>query len=427
MAGAPRSSRKVATPKPAVRQNDDWRSPYDDDALPGTHQGDYPSDDDYGPSDSNAFAPRLTLPSMPIAARARVQQPRREDSGRHRTLLDATSRQPAVRQSSPGYPRSDDSLPGASGARRRENSTARPLKRILTPSIPRSRQDAVRIESWDREERRDDRALIPVMPQSPDLVPNLAAFRPRAAARIRADTRALVRHAGSPWSLTRLILALAAITAAVLTALVASGEPAEPLMSSFGTTTGSTAAIAVASMVTPETQIERPDLYDSYTQFLNWKGAACSAAALSEILTAWGVQNANIGKVIDTMNSGSAPNISPNLGLLRSTGFQYAADKFGYRADLGTNFSLTYGQILYLTNVLGVPVIINVRISWGYYHFFDGGHFLVVTGGDSQGVKIVDSSTYYIHYLQKDVLYSMFTGVTAVVVPKDFHYTVPKV
>ena len=52
-------------------------------------------------------------------------------------------------------------------------------------------------------------------------------------------------------------------------------------------------------------------------------------------------------------------------------------------------------------------------------------HNLVVTCGDDQGLKIVDSSEYYIHYLPKDVFYSMFTGMTVVIVPNDYHYTVP--
>jgi ABC-type bacteriocin/lantibiotic exporter with double-glycine peptidase domain len=70
---------------------------------------------------------------------------------------------------------------------------------------------------------------------------------------------------------------------------------------------------------------------------------------------------------------------------------------------------------------------VNVRISYGYFHFFSGGHFLVMTNGDGQGVQIVDSSEYYIKYLPRDVLYSMFTGVSVVIVPKGYQYTVPNI
>jgi hypothetical protein len=425
VAGAPRSHRKAAVPKTSGQFEDDvWNAPYaEQDAYGEAPQGAYPRGSSGDDRARRAFGPRLTLPSMPIAARAKPEAPRRDESGRHRTLRDATSRQQAVRpSSSPSYTYDDGSSPHQSGTRRRENSTARPLNRSLVPYTTETYDDAPRaFTSWEDDD--DDRALAPIAPYQQDLVPNLASFRPRAAARIRADTRALARRASSPWSLTRLILAIAAITAAVLTALIASGEPTEPLMSAFSTTSGSQSGDSIASMVQAETQIERPDLYDSYTQFLNWKGAACSAAALSEVLTAWGQKGASIGKMIDTMNDGTTPNISPYAGLLRTEGFQFAAGQFGYRADMyrpTENNSLTYAQIIHITHDLGIPVIINVRISYGYYSFFAGGHFLVITDADAQGVKIVDSSTYYIHYLSKDVLYQMYTNISVVVQPKSF-------
>ncbi|HEV2404023.1 MAG TPA: hypothetical protein VGR88_01140, partial [Ktedonobacterales bacterium] len=86
-----------------------------------------------------------------------------------------------------------------------------------------------------------------------------------------------------------------------------------------------------------------------------------------------------------------------------------------------------YKQMLYITNTLGLPLIVNVRISYGYYHFFDGGHFLVMTGGDSQGLSIVDSSEYYIKYLPIDTFNSMFTGMTAVIVPQNYTYNIPNI
>jgi hypothetical protein len=215
------------------------------------------------------------------------------------------------------------------------------------------------------------------------------------------------------------MLAVAALSAALLTAHTAAGEPSQPLMGSFKAASGSQAATAIANLVQPETQGMRPDLYDSRAQFTAWWDAACSAAALSEILTAWGAPSATIGHLIDAMQ----PDISLSGGLLRSEGFQRGASAYGFRADINRSYS--YKQLLYIANYLGLPVIVNVRIAYGYYHFFSGGHFLVLTSGDAQGVGIVDSSEYYIHYLPKEVFYSMFTGVTAIVVPKNYHYDVP--
>jgi hypothetical protein len=420
MAGAPRSSRKVAV-RPAQRESErhfehaSWRD-----------------DDDYASSDASSATnadlsrggpPRLTLPSMPMVPAAPPKT--RDDTGSRRTLLAATGRRRALRApSEPDYedPAAErdiyEDTPDYSGGRRRERTTARPLRRGKAARI-----EELRDERYDepRELSGPVRALAPLPLSAPELVPNLAAFRPRAVARLRVDTRRLMRSARSPWSLTRLMLAVATFTFALLTATAAVGEAAQPLMGAFQAGNGSHAAAPIASIVQAETQIERPDLYDSIAQFYGWKGAACSAAALSEVLNAWSVPHVNIGRVIDVMG----PDISPSAGLLTMQGFQRGATAFGYRADLGAGYNLSYKQLLYITNYLGLPVIVNVRISWGYYHFFDGGHFLVVTGGDDQGLSIVDSSTYYIHYLQKDVFNSMFTGITAIVVPQGYRYSVP--
>jgi hypothetical protein len=231
------------------------------------------------------------------------------------------------------------------------------------------------------------------------------------------NTRAIVERARSPWSMARTLLAVLAISCGLWVSVSKAGEPGQPLMAVFQTRSGSFDTRAIATLVQPETQGTRPDLYDSTAQFNDCWDAACSAAVLSEVLTAWSVPHATIGKLIDVMQ----PDISLNGGLLSPHGFQRGAAAFGYRADI--DWHLTYKQLLYITNVLGLPVIINVRISYGYYHFFSGGHFLVMTGGDSQGLKIVDSSEYYIHYLPLDTFNSMFTGLTAVIVPTDYQYS----
>jgi hypothetical protein len=286
--------------------------------------------------------------------------------------------------------------------RTRERSLARPL----TPALPQYNDP-------------DDVAL-PVYPPLPtDSAPALAAYRPvRAPHRVRLDTRALARSARNPWTLTRLALALIALALALAHAPGSMGEQGQPLMvarAQAGLAPGS----AITDLVSPETQLLRPDLYDNYAQFQNWGGAACSAAALSEVLTAYGVPHATIGHEIDELGH----YISPYGGLLNRHGFAVVAAKHNLRADESS--SLTYNQLIYLTERLGMPVIVNVRMSYGYYHFFDGGHFLTVVGGDAQGLKIVDSSEYYIHYLPKSVFYQMFTGYTAAIVPGDYQYSLP--
>jgi hypothetical protein len=341
------------------------------------------------------------------------------DTAKRRTLMDgATARQRAIRPAAPrvldltpprgvpvSHPEMDD--PDSSGRRRREQTAARPL---ALPPLPARQIELAVVEE-------------PHPAPSQLIAPDPTAYRRSVPARRpRLDTRALVRRARSPWSLSRTVLAVLALTAALWAGVTHAGEPSQPLMAnSWATTSDSQVAQAITSFVKPETQGTRPDLYDSYAQYNDWWDAACSAAVMSEVLTAWSVPHATIGHMIDVMQ----PDISLNGGLLTPHGFIRGAAASGYRADI--SWKLTYKQMQYITNVLGLPVIVNVRISYGYYHFFSGGHFLVMTGGDGQGLRIVDSSEYYIHYLPKDTFDSMFTGMTAVVVPNGYDYTVPSI
>jgi predicted double-glycine peptidase len=177
----------------------------------------------------------------------------------------------------------------------------------------------------------------------------------------------------------------------------------------------------VAAQVQAFTQGRRTDLYDSVDQFNQWWGSACSAAVLAEILTAYGVPNATIGRMIDELG----PDISTQWGLTTYEGFNKVAQMHGFRADIYVDRHLTYHQMQYLTNTLGLPVIVNVRATSGYYHYLSGGHFLVMTGGDSRSIRLVDSSLYYIKSLPLSTFNWMFRQRTVVIVPANYHYDLP--
>lgn len=309
--------------------------------------------------------------------------------------------------------------------RSRERSQARPLTPALTQQFDALEPVRAPVTAYVAAPAPLP-ARVPVSMLAPtfgrlssDSLPALAAYRPLQN-RVRLNTQRLVETARNPWTIARLVLALTALLLGVFHATGQMGEHAQPLMlaqAQAGLAPGS----AITALVRPETQLLRPDLYDNIGQFNEWGGAACSAAALSEVLTAYGVPHATIGNEIDELGS----YISPNGGLLSRHGFVVVAAKHNLRADESS--SLSYNQLVYITEQLGMPVIVNVRISYGYYHFFDGGHFLTVVGGDAQGLRIVDSSEYYIHYLPKDVFYQMFTGYTAAIVPASYQYTLPSV
>lgn len=413
-------------------------------------------DDDQG---SAGVAPLLTLPSMPRVPRmpgggqapggalgrgaTRGQRavdsaPTRFESGRRRVIENAGA-------------------PPAAPARQRTRSAARPLsdrqreeeqalaEERSTTRIPAARQRssgrmaaARRGESgwredpswemrdnWDEEDGWGDENQRPL---AADRAPMLAKYQtPEAAApRPRITTRGLLRRARGPWSLARMILGVIAVAYAVSSTLTAAGEPAQRYMA-FQASSGSKEARTVVQLMRPLTSLLRPDQYDSDAQFRLYSPAACSPSVLAEVLTAWGVPNATIGRMIDDLG----PHLSPYAGLLDEQGFQVAAAKHGMRADI--SWHLSYNQILYLTNTLGIPVIVNFRRDYGYYHYLAGGHFLAVTGGDQQGVSIVDSSEYFIKYLPQDVFDGLWrwrgdgTAMTVVVVPQDYQYTLPPV
>jgi len=395
--------------------------------------------------DQDDSSPRFTQPSAPLLRTRARSAP--EDTRSHRSLLSGRRSERVLRRApevdddpwdkeewnsrdwepEAGWDseagagledRYDDNRrPRDSSGRLRANSAARPLPAV----VRRERTGMSRAVATIEDDRpRTGLAL------STASVPDLIAYRPPRA-RPRVDTRAIMETARKPWSVLRISLALLAAVLAVVTTYSHAGESAQPLMFSqaaagAGPDTDAPWPVnAVTARVQPETQLLRPDLYDSVDQMNLWGPADCSAAVLSEVLTAYGVPNATIGRMVNELG----PDISPHGGLLTYDGFNKVAQLHGYRADLYLDKPLTYKQMQYLTNTLGIPVIVNVHISYGYYRFFAGGHFLVMTYGDDQGLRLVDSSMYYVKYLPMDVFNSMFTNRTAVIVPKDYQYTLP--
>jgi hypothetical protein len=179
----------------------------------------------------------------------------------------------------------------------------------------------------------------------------------------------------------------------------------------------------MASRMQPMTQMKRVDLYDSRAQFSRWAGSACSAASLAEVLTAYGLPHMTIGRIIREMGA----DISPTWGLLTYNAFNKVVSKYGLRADVYlANNPLSYKQMLYLTNTLGIPVLVNMRATTGYYHYLSGGHILVMTGGSSSRIRLTDSSLYYIKSLPIGTYNAMARPRNVVIVPKNFHYKLPR-
>ncbi len=240
------------------------------------------------------------------------------------------------------------------------------------------------------------------------------------------------RHSLTVIRVGRTILLAFMLYYALSSGVQLAGGPAWPLAPfPWGATSGAASAASLpqlrmdgkmATRMQPMTQMRRTDLYDSKAQFNQWAGSACSAASLAEILTAYGLPNMTIGRMIREMG----PDISSQWGLLTYNAFNKVASKYGLRADVYLeNNPLTYKQMLYLTNTLGIPITINVRATTGYYHYLSGGHILVMTGGDSKTIRLTDSSLYYMKSLPLSTYNQMARSRNVVIVPKDYHYTLP--
>lgn len=304
----------------------------------------------------------------------------------------------------------------SSSGRVREATTARPLvNRALI--------------------RRDDQHEPGDTPTTPTIIP---ATRQQVVLPAAKDQPSPSRMGRTATGVVRTLLISLVLYYVLSSGLQVVGQPGLPLAPfPWAASNGASGVIAsvgsaqtgyrfdgkMASRVQPMTQMKRVDLYDSRAQFNRWAGAACSAASLAEVLTAYGLPHMTIGRIIREMGA----DISPNWGLLTYSAFNKVVSKYGLRADVYlANNPLSYKQMLYLTNTLGIPVLVNMRATTGYYHYLSGGHILVMTGGTSSRIRLTDSSLYYIKSLPIGTYNAMARPRNVVIVPKNFHYKLPR-
>jgi len=94
---------------------------------------------------------------------------------------------------------------------------------------------------------------------------------------------------------------------------------------------------------------------------------------------------------------------------LEDIGIQRTAAQFGFKTTWGHNLSLD--QIIAIAN-RGKPVI----VSWPPDRW-DGGHLLVLTGGNNRIVKLADSSVWNFTSLSRAQFLHYWEGYYAIVTP----------
>lgn len=149
-----------------------------------------------------------------------------------------------------------------------------------------------------------------------------------------------------------------------------------------------------------------PNQYSSPDEFNTWAYSACSAASMTEVFDAYGLHL----RITDVLQvEARIAEITPTLGLLRPEGIQNTAARFGFKTVWRNSWALD--QIIALANK-GTPVIVSFPPDR-----YDGGHILVVTGGDSDYVFLADSSLWNRHSLTRSQFLGWWEGFGAVVTP----------
>ena len=151
-----------------------------------------------------------------------------------------------------------------------------------------------------------------------------------------------------------------------------------------------------------------PAQYNSTSDYNLWAYSACSTAAMTEVINAYPGHHYRIADVLKV--EASLKEITPSLGLVEDVGVARTMAKFGFNTNWG--YSLTYDQVVATAN-RGQPVI----VSWPPSRY-DGGHLVVVVGGNSQTVYFADSSRYDRHSLSRAQFMTWWAGFSAVATPQ---------
>jgi hypothetical protein len=150
------------------------------------------------------------------------------------------------------------------------------------------------------------------------------------------------------------------------------------------------------------------DQYNSTDEYNSWAYAACSAAAMTEVVNSYG-HNYRITDILKV--EAAIGEITPDLGLIEPVGIDKTVAKFGFKTRwLGDTGGTTLDEVIKVANS-GNPVI----VAWPPA-LWDGGHVLVVRGGDSDNVFLADSSRYNFTTLSRDVFMQRWLNTFAAVV-----------
>lgn len=192
-------------------------------------------------------------------------------------------------------------------------------------------------------------------------------------------------------------------------ALKSLGKSLDLLSNSFNASDLSTAAHLgqsnASQLLVRISQLD-PNQYASSDEFNTWAYSACSAASMTEVFNAYGHHY----RVTDILQvEAQIGEITPALGLLRPEGVEHTAAQFGFKTTWSNAWTLD--QVIEAANH-GNPVIVSFPPDR-----YDGGHILVVTGGNSATVYLADTSLWNRHSLSRAQFLQWWEGYAALVTP----------
>ncbi len=152
-----------------------------------------------------------------------------------------------------------------------------------------------------------------------------------------------------------------------------------------------------------------PAQYASSQEYRTWAYAACSTAAMTEVLNAYGGHF----RIHDILTVEAARgDITPQDGLTRLDGIADTLSQFGLHTRWGVSYSLSALASIMATANHGTPVIVDFPPDK-----YQGGHLLVVTGGTATTVLVADSSAHHYQSLSIAQFMAWWSGFSAIVTP----------
>ena len=150
--------------------------------------------------------------------------------------------------------------------------------------------------------------------------------------------------------------------------------------------------------------------YTSQDRYTTWAESACSAAAMTEVINAYG----HTYRIADILSvEANQQQITPELGLLYgASSVARTVAPFGFSAHALEDTSLD--NILSVANS-GTPVIVGFMDKVD----FPTGHILVVKGGSGDTVNLVDSSKLNWTSLSRTRFLHLYDGFAVLVTPNN--------